>query len=116
MWSTSGRFPSSRLNRDGGRQNLDELVLLPEAHTSSRTIVPPEFPADWPVWACSVPFDHPEYMNRYAIESTQPVTSDVAGRKVAEQLNSTADVIDSFILPWFAKVEQQHSSRRCESA
>lgn len=111
LWSTQARFPSSRLNRDGGRQNLDELVKLPEAHTDVGTIVGKS--TDWPVWTCSVPYDHPEYLKRYVIESIQPVAPDIAERKVVEQLNATSDVIENFILPWFSRIEEQHSASMC---
>jgi hypothetical protein len=67
------------------------------------------YPTDWANWSCSVPFNHPDYQQRYIVEALQPVAPDVAERKVVEQLNSTADVIEKFVIPLFAKVEQQHA-------
>ena len=106
FWSIQARFPSSRLNCDYGIVNIEELLVQPEAHTCSRDIVRDGNPTDWPVWLCSLPFNDPDYQKRYVVEYLQPVAQDVAERKVAEQLKSTADVIEKFVLPLFAEVEK----------
>ncbi len=105
FWSAYSRFPSSRLNLDYGVK-IDDLIKQAEAHTCSRDVIPTGYPTDWPVWTCSVPFNHPEYLTRYSAEMLQPIDSDFAKRKVAEQLQSTADMIKEFVLPLFTEVER----------
>ncbi|MBC3920145.1 hypothetical protein H8L32_21955 [Undibacterium sp. CY18W] len=107
IWSSNGKFPSSCLTRDYGKQDLEKMIGQSEAHTSTRTIAPAGCPTDWAVWACSVPTTHPDYMVRYVVEYSQPIVEEVAEHRVAEQLKSTADVLDKVVLPFFDEVERR---------
>lgn len=107
LWSTHGRFPYSRLTLDYFVNDIEMLKAQDEAHTCSRAIVPEGDPADWPVWQCSLPYNHPDFQSRYVAEYCQPVDPEVAERTVARQLGSTAEVIEKYVLPLFDDLEKR---------
>lgn len=107
LWSMYDRFPYSRLTLDYCVRDIEKLKAQDEAHTDSRTIVPMSDPADWPVWQCSLPYNHPDFQTQYVAEYIQPVDPHAAERAVEQQLESTAAVIEKYVLPLFAELEKR---------
>ncbi len=54
-----------------------------------------------------LPYNHPNFQTQCTLEYLQPVEVGVASRAVAEQLESTAAVIEQYVLPLFAELEQR---------
>lgn len=102
IWSVHSRFPSNSLGSHYGAHEASELAKVSEGHTSSRSIGL----SDWSLWSCSVPFDHPEFKQRFMAEYPLPVDPLEAAAKVVQQLAETAKAIRSHVLPLFEGIEK----------
>ena len=105
-WSISGRFPA-HLSSHGPvtepRNEFDEddwLVSFQTLHHRARGVAH----LGWPVWECSVPFDHPEFRQTFVEEDLAPVTEDQARvrtkRAVERCLSELVTIAITYIEQW----------------
>ena len=104
-WSISGRFPA-HLSSHGAatvpRNEFDEddwLIDFQTLHHRARGAAH----LGWPVWECSVPFDHPDFRRTFVEEDLAPVTEDEARVRTRRAVQRCLPELVAIAIPYLER-------------
>ncbi len=113
-WSVSGRFPAHLsshfpINEPQNEFGEDDwLIDFQTLHHRARRTAH----LGWPVWQCSVPFDHAEFRRLFVLEDLTPVTEDQARSRTRQAVDTCIPDLAAIAIPYLDRWLGHHLAGR----